>query len=77
MDFSYQGIILPSSAGAHSSTSQAPVVHQIEEMRETIQKLNDEFMAKNYKEKTLEEKVEHLLNIYLDNMNVCANKMKK
>ena len=50
-----------SYVGAHSSTSQAPVVHQIEEMRETIQKLNAELMAKNAKEKTLEEKVEHLL----------------
>jgi len=50
-----------SSAGAHSYTSQAPVVHQIEEMRETIQKLNVELMTKNAKEKTLEEKVEHLL----------------
>jgi len=45
-----------SSAGAHSSTSQAPVVHQIEEMSETIQKLNAELMAKNAKEKTLAEK---------------------
>ena len=49
------------SVGAHSSTSQALVVHQIEEMRETIQKLNAELMAKNAKENTLEEKVEHLL----------------
>jgi len=30
-------------------------------MSETIQKLNTELMAKNAKEKTLEEKVEHLL----------------
>jgi len=50
-----------SSAGAPSSTSQAPVIHQMEEMCETIQKLNVELMAKNAKEKTLEEKVEHLL----------------
>jgi len=50
-----------SSTGAHSSTSQALVVHQIEDACETIQKLNAELMAKNAKEKTLEEKVEQLL----------------
>ena len=50
-----------SSTGAHSSTTQALVVHQIEDACETIQKLNAELMAKNAKEKTLEEKVEQLL----------------
>ncbi|KAH1228977.1 hypothetical protein GmHk_10G028851 [Glycine max] len=38
------------------STSIAPVEDQIEEMRETINKLNAEFLAKANKEKTLEEK---------------------
>ena len=38
------------------STSIAPVEDQIEEMRETINKLNAELLAKANKEKTLEEK---------------------
>ncbi|KAL5142208.1 hypothetical protein HKD37_09G025435 [Glycine soja] len=38
-----------------SSTSIAPVEDQIEEMRETINKLNAELLAKTNKEKTLEE----------------------
>jgi len=38
-----------SSTSGHSATSQAPIVHQIEEMREIIQKLNDEVMAKDAK----------------------------
>ena len=42
-----------SSTSAHSAASQAPVVHQIEEMREIIQKLNDELMTKRVKERTL------------------------
>ncbi|KAG5006982.1 hypothetical protein JHK85_025524 [Glycine max] len=37
------------------STSIAPVEDQIEEMRETINKLNVELLAKTNKEKTLEE----------------------
>ncbi|KAL5137605.1 hypothetical protein HKD37_10G027948 [Glycine soja] len=39
------------------STSIAPVEDQIEEMRETINKLNAELLAKTNKEKTLEEKM--------------------
>jgi len=39
------------------STSIAPVEDQIEEMRETINKLNAELLAKANKEKTLEEKM--------------------
>ncbi|KAH1228983.1 hypothetical protein GmHk_10G028857 [Glycine max] len=39
------------------STSIAPVEDQIEEMRETINKLNVELLAKANKEKTLEEKM--------------------
>ena len=54
-------------------------------MRETIQKLNTELMAKSAKEKTLEEKVEHLLKSYAkqsermheQNERICANKMNK
>ena len=49
------------SIGAYSSTNQTPIVHQIEEMRETIQKLNVELMAKDAKVRTLEEKMEHLM----------------
>ena len=49
------------STSAYSSTSQTPVVHQIEEMHETIQKLNVELMVKDAKERTLEEKMEHLM----------------
>ena len=49
------------STSAYSSTSQTPVVHQIEEMCETIQKLNVELMAKDAKERTLEEKMKHLI----------------
>ena len=49
------------SIGAYSSTSQTPIVHQIEEMCETIQKLNVELMAKDAKERTLEEKMKHLI----------------
>ena len=40
-----------------SSTFVAPVEDQIEEMRETINKLNVELLAKANKEKTLEEKM--------------------
>ncbi|XP_068466454.1 uncharacterized protein [Phaseolus vulgaris] len=50
-----------SSTIAHSTTSQAPIVHQIEEMREIIQKLNDELRTKHVKERTLEEKMELLM----------------
>jgi len=51
-----------SSTNAHSATtSQAPVVHQIEEMREIIQKLNDELMTKRVNDRTLEEKMELLM----------------
>ena len=39
------------------STSIAPVEDQIEEMRETITKLNVELLAKADKERTLEEKM--------------------
>jgi len=38
----------------HFAISQAPVVHQIEKICEIIQKLNDELMAKDVKEQTLE-----------------------
>jgi len=48
------------STCAYSNTSQTPVDHGIEEMRETIQKLNVELMAKDAKERTLEEKMEHM-----------------
>jgi len=53
-----------SSTSAHSATSQTPVVHQIEEMREIIQKLNDEIMTKHVKEQTLEEKMELLMKTH-------------
>jgi len=53
-----------SSTSAHSTTSQALVVHQIEEMREIIQKLNDELMTKHVKERTLEEKMELLMKTH-------------
>ena len=43
---------------AHSSTNQTPMVHQIEEMCETIQKLNGELKAKD---KTFEEKMAQLM----------------
>jgi len=49
------------SIGAYSSTSQTPVVHQIEEMHGTIQKLNVELTAKDAKERTFEEKMKHLI----------------
>ena len=55
----FQGITVPTSA--HSATSQALLVHQIEEMRETIQKLNVELMAKDVMVRTLEEKMELLM----------------
>jgi len=38
-----------SSIGLHSTTSQAPVVHQIKETCETINKLNVERMTKDGK----------------------------
>jgi len=41
-----------------STTNQPLQVHQIEEVRETIQYLNVELMAKNVKERTLEEKMD-------------------
>ena len=50
-----------SSTSAHFATRQAPIVHQIEEMRETIQKLNAELMEKDAKEWTLEKKMELML----------------
>ena len=50
-----------SSTSAHLTTSQAPVVHQIEEMHEIIQKLNNELMTKHVKERSLEEKMELLM----------------
>ena len=46
------------STFAHSSTSQALMVHEIEEMRETIQKLNGELKAKD---KTFDEKMAQLM----------------
>ena len=49
------------STSGYSATSQAPVVHQIEEMHEIIQNLNYELMAKDSKEWTLEEKTEVLM----------------
>jgi len=50
-----------SSKSVDSTTNQPLVVHKIEEMRETIQKLNAELMAKHAKERTLEEKVEQVI----------------
>jgi len=47
-----------SFTSAHPATNQALVVYQIEEMCETIQKLNVELMEKDAKEQTLEEKIE-------------------
>ena len=46
-----------SSSKSAPSTSIAPVEDQIEEMRETITKLNVELLAKADKERTLEEKM--------------------
>ena len=46
------------------STSIAPVDNQIEEMRETINKLNVELLAKENKEKTLEEKMLQLMETH-------------
>jgi len=43
------------------STSIAPMEDQIEEMRETINKLNVELLEKANKEKTLEEKMLQLM----------------
>jgi len=45
----------------NSTTNQPLLVHQLENMRETIQKLNVELMAKNVKERTLEEKMDQLI----------------
>jgi len=53
-----------SSRSAHSTTSQAPIIHQIEEMHEIIQKLNDELMTKHVKERNLEEKMELLMKTH-------------
>jgi len=53
-----------SSTSAHSATSQGPVFHQIEEMREIIQKLNDELMTKHVKKRTFEEKTELLMKTH-------------
>jgi len=53
-----------SSTSAHSTTSQTPLVHQIEEMREIIPKLNDELVTKHVKERTLEEKMELLMETH-------------
>jgi len=47
-----------------TSTSIAPVEDQIEEMRETINKLNVELLAKENKEKTLEEKMLQLMETH-------------
>ena len=55
-----------SSTSVHYATSQAPVVHQIEEMCEIIQKLNDELMTKHVKERTLEEKMKLLMKTHED-----------
>jgi len=46
------------STGVHSTTSQAPLVHQIEKICETIQKLSVELITKYVKEWTLEEKID-------------------
>ncbi|XP_068476270.1 uncharacterized protein [Phaseolus vulgaris] len=54
-----------SSTSANSATtSQVPIVHQIEEMREIIQKLNDELMTKRVNERTLKEKMELLMKTH-------------
>jgi len=53
-----------SSTSAHSATSQALVFHQIEEMCEIIQKLNDELMTKHVKKRTLKEKMELLMKTH-------------
>jgi len=53
-----------SSTSAHLTTSQAPVVHQIEEMHEIIQKLNNELMTKHVKERSLEQKMELLMKTH-------------
>ena len=66
-----------SSTSSHFATSQAPVVHQIEEMRETIQKLNVELMTKDAKERTLEEKMEQLMKLIKSKVNAFANKMSR
>jgi len=50
-----------SSTSVDSTTSKPLVVNQIEEMRETIQKLNVELMEKHAKEQTLEENMEQML----------------
>ena len=47
-----------------TSNSIAPVEDQIEEMRETINKLNVELLAKENKEKTLEEKMLQLMETH-------------
>ena len=50
-----------SSKSIDSTTNQPLLVHQIEKMREIIEKLNVELMAKNVKEQTLEEKMDQLI----------------
>ena len=50
-----------SSNSVDSTTNQPLLIHQIEEMRETIQRLNIELMTKNLKERTLEEKMDQLM----------------
>ena len=50
-----------SSTSVDSTTSQPYVVHHIEKMRETIQKLNVKLMEKHAKEQTLGEKMEQML----------------
>jgi len=50
-----------SSKSVDFTTNQPLVIHKIEEMCETIQKLNVELMEKHAKERTLEEKVEQVI----------------
>ncbi|KAL5180724.1 hypothetical protein HKD37_01G001798 [Glycine soja] len=62
------------------STSIAPVEDQIEEMRETINKLNVEFLAKTNKERTLKimtTKVRRCDNRCKSKMSKFVNKMSK
>ena len=50
------------TSGSQSSITQTPVLHQIEQMRETIEKLNAELVVEHNKEKTLEEEMQELRN---------------
>ncbi|XP_029126314.1 uncharacterized protein LOC109794080 [Cajanus cajan] len=49
------------STHAQSTLSQPPMVEAIEEMRQTIDKLNAELLAKEDKERMLEQKMEQLM----------------